>query len=264
MAPVLFVSHGAASLTTRPGDELDLALRGAAAVLAAARATVVVSAHDVRDAVTIGVAPRIAMWNDHPAGAGLSWEARGAADVAERLGDALAKADIAPRRGAPRLDHGAWVPLRALDPEGARPIVTLSLHRSLDPALHVRLGGALRALRDEGVAVLASGGLTHNQREFRRAYFAGGREAEAAAPSRHFASAMLTAAAAAGRRRTAALLGATDHPDFAWCHPSTDHWLPLLVAIGAAEEEPGVVLHQGFQHSLSTAMLGFGTAGPRR
>jgi hypothetical protein len=58
----------------------------------------------------------------------------------------------------------------------------------------------------------------------------------------------------------AALLRAGEHPDFAWCHPTPDHWLPTLIATAAAPDEPGVVLHRGFQHSLSTALLGFGRA----
>lgn len=260
-APVLLVSHGAATLTTRPGDPLDLALRASGSLLADARAVVVVSAHDVRPDVTVGVAPRIALEHDHPASRGLAWEAPGAHDVAERLMDVLYAREIKGALGAPHLDHGAWVPLRALDPEGGRPVVTLSLHVSFEPALHVALGRALAALRDEGVAVLASGGLTHNQQEFRRSWFAGGDEGAAAPPSARFEAWATSALAACGPARTEALLAAPAHPDFAWSHPSLDHWLPTLVAVGAAEHEEGDALHRGFQHSLATAMLGFGVRG---
>jgi 4,5-DOPA dioxygenase extradiol len=263
-APVLLVSHGAATLTTRAGDPLDLAMRSAATLLVGARAVVVVSAHDVREEITVGVAPRIALEHDHPAARGLAWEAPGALDAAGRLMDELLAHGIPRRLGPPRLDHGAWVPLRALDPAGARPVVTLSLHASFEPELHVEVGRAIAALRREGVAVLASGGLTHNQEEFRLGWFAGGEVAAAVPPSARFEAWAASALATGGAARTEALLAASAHPDFAWCHPSFDHWLPTLVAVGAAEDEDGELLHRGFQHSLATAMIGFGCAPPEQ
>jgi 4,5-DOPA dioxygenase extradiol len=257
-APALFVSHGAATLTTRAGDPLDLALRSAGSTLGSARAWVVVSAHDVRVETTIGVAPTLAMWNDHPAARGLAWQARGAMDVADALARLLSSAGIEARAGEPLLDHGAWVPLRALDPAATRPVVTLSLHEGLDPGFHSRLGRALTALRDDGVALLASGGLTHNQQEFRRGYLAGEHEATVAEPSARFDAWARAVLSTPGPARSEALLRASAHRDFAWCHPTLEHWLPLLVAAGSADGEPGVVLHRGYQHSLSTALVGFG------
>jgi 4,5-DOPA dioxygenase extradiol len=260
-APVLYVSHGAATFSTRSGDPLNVALRRASSWLSGAQAVVVVSAHDVRRTVTIGAAPRISMWHDHPAAAGLSWSAPGALHVVERLSAALRTADIAHEHGAAMLDHGAWVPLCALDPEGARSIVTVSLQANMDVALHLRLGQALGTLRAHGALILCSGGLTHNQDEFRRRYFAdaGAVSARVAPPSERFASAMLGAMTMEGPARNDAVMRAPLHPDFRFCHPTLDHWLPTLVAVGAAGTDEGVLLHEGFQYSLSTALVGFGT-----
>lgn len=55
------------------------------------------------------------------------------------------------------------------------------------------------------------------------------------------------------------MLDAAAHPDFARAHPTLDHWLPALIAAGAADGEPGRAWHQGFQRSLSTAMVVFGS-----
>jgi 4,5-DOPA dioxygenase extradiol len=268
-APVLYVSHGAATFSTQAGDPLNAALLRTSSWLTGVQAIVVVSAHDVRRATTLGVAQTISMWHDHPAASGLSWSAPGAVNLVERIATLFDRAGVSHEQGAPLLDHGAWVPLRALDPNGIRPIVTVSLRSDMDPAFHVALGQALGALRSEGVLILCSGGLTHNQAEFRRSYFAhtGGAsgsqghavaEAAVALPSQRFARAMLNELTKIGPERTTALLRAPAHPDFRFCHPTLDHWLPVLVAAGAAGADPGVVLHQGFQYSLSTAMVGFG------
>lgn len=258
IAPVLLVSHGAATLTTRAGGPSDVALREAARWLEGSRALIVLSAHDVREEVTVGVAPTISMWRDHPAADGLAWQTRGDADLATSVRARLAEAGIAHRRGAPRLDHGAWVPLRALDPAGARPLVTLSLHAGFDPAFHEALGAALRPLRADGVAVLCSGGITHDQSEFRRGYFAREAPATAVASSARFEAWALAAFVSPEPARSELLRDAERHPDFRECHPTLDHWLPSRVALGAAGEDHGLVLHRGFQHSLSTAMVGFG------
>lgn len=257
-APVVLVSHGAASLTVREEDPTGAALRGAGVALSRSRAVFVLSAHDEREVLTVGDAPQVVLWADHPAAAGLVWSAPGDSALADALLERLGRAGITAERGVPRLDHGAWVPLRALDPAGRRPVVTLSLDPSLDPARHVQIGRALAPLRQEGVALVASGGVTHNQAEFRRGWFAGAPVETAVAPSARFEAWAIGILEGAGPDRTRALLAAAEHPDFAWSHPSMDHWLPTLVAVGAAEEEPGIVLHRGFQHSLATALLRFG------
>ena len=70
--PVVFVSHGAATVTMDPAEksfskfrEIRSALQGVTS-----KAIVLVSAHDVRPQFTVASAPRMEMLQDHPAGAG--------------------------------------------------------------------------------------------------------------------------------------------------------------------------------------------------
>ena len=257
-APVLLVSHGAATLTTRDDDPTGQALRRAASWLADARAAVVVSAHDTRARCTVGGAARVAMWADHPAAAGLVWSAPGDLALAQTLLDHLRGRGVDAVAGAPQLDHGAWVPLRALDPDGRRPVVTLSLRDDLDPAAHLELGRSLEALRDDGVAIVASGGLTHSQAEFRRGWSSGEPHGATTAWSERFEAHVLALLHEPAPERARGLLDAPAHADFARAHPTLDHWLPVLVAVGAAGRDVATVLHRGFQHALSTALVAFG------
>src|SRR5674476_1667305 len=52
------------------------------------------------------------------------------------------------------LDHGTWSVLRHLYPGADIPVVQLSIDRRQTAEVHLRLGTALRTLRDEGVLVL--------------------------------------------------------------------------------------------------------------
>jgi 4,5-DOPA dioxygenase extradiol len=196
--------------------------------------------------------------DDHPAAAGLEWRAPGDPTLADALLRQLRAVGVDAVAGSPRLDHGAWVPLRALDAAGRRPVVTLSLAAGLDADAHLALGQALAPLRDDAVAVVASGGVTHNQNEFRRAWFAGAPLDAVTAWSGRFEAWALDALAEPEPARAARLLGARAHADFALAHPTIEHWLPALVAAGAARGDAARVLHRGFQHSLSTALVAFG------
>jgi 4,5-DOPA dioxygenase extradiol len=259
--PVLFVSHGAASLTMDRAQPMHHRLLKLGAVVRAwrPRSVLVISAHDVRAAFTVASAPVISMIADHPAAAGRRWSASGASALAHDAKAALADAGLEVSEGVPELDHGAWVPLSLLFPQGQVPIATLSLRSSFDPRQHLRAGAALAPLRVQGVLILASGGLTHNQRVFREGYLSGASADEQVQPfSERFDAWVLAQLARPPAARIASVLDAQSHPDFAQAHPSLDHWLPLVVALGAAGESVSRALISGFQHSLSMRAVSFG------
>ena len=59
-------------------------------------------------------------------------------------------------------DHGVFVPLKLLFPEAQVPVVPISLHAGLDPALHIALGRAIKPLRAQNVMIVGSGMTFHN------------------------------------------------------------------------------------------------------
>jgi len=161
----------------------------------------------------------------------LSWTAPGAPWLAARGSALLAEAGLPSSVDAERgFDHGVFVPLKVMFPEAEVPVVQMSLHASLDPALHLAAGRALAPLRAEGVLVVGSGMSFHNLRAMGDPRVAG--------PSAEF-DGWLTEASQAGPDERADLLGHWAEAPFArLCHPREEHLLPLMVAAGASAE-PG-------------------------
>jgi len=242
--PTVFLSHGSPMLAIEEGPAVAV-WRELARTIPAPRAILMVSAHwgTLQPALTGSPAPATI----HDFGGfpdplyHIDYPAEGAPWLAERTATLLAQAGmpvtINPTRG---LDHGAWVPLRAMYPDAAIPVVQLSLQPRLDAQHHYRLGQALSALCEEGVLIVASGSLTHNLWDL----IPGANEEDARVPGyvRTFQEWM------AGR------LGQQDAEGaFAWstapggrrAHPSDEHLLPLFVAWGAATDTPPARLHAG-------------------
>lgn len=254
-APALFVSHGSPMFALEPGL-LGAALSRIGRQLDGVSAILVVSPHWSTRGVRVTASPTPATIHDFggfPAPLyALGYPARGAPALAERLVARLAAAGfdaaVDPARG---LDHGAWVPLRHLRPEADLPVVQVSLPHDVDPAGALRLGEALAPLRDEGVLVVGSGSLTHNLYEFRQ-------PVDDPAYARRFAD---WVAEAVARRDVAALVDYRARaPHAERAHPTEEHYLPLLVALGASDaDDVRELVAGGMTHQvLSMDSFGFG------
>ncbi|WP_159791552.1 DODA-type extradiol aromatic ring-opening family dioxygenase [Croceibacterium salegens] len=177
----------------------------------------------------------------------IQWPAPGAPWLAERTESLLSEAGLPTARETLRgFDHGVFVPLAVAWPEANVPVVQLSLHHSLDPALHLAAGRALAPLRDEGVLVLGSGMSFHNL----RAYGNPG----VTAPAAEFDRWLVDAAAHGGGGRSDLLSHWQQAPYAQLCHPRSEHLLPMMVAAGASEE-PGT--HDFGEEVLAAAVSGF-------
>ena len=152
-----------------------------------------------------------------------------------------------PSRG---LDHGAWVPLKIMYPDGDIPVLQMSMPTH-DPAKLMAIGERLRPLRDEGVLIIGSGFLTHGLpylKEFRI-------EAEAPGWSTDFDAWAGEALARGDVDELAAY--AKRAPGMPYAHPTVEHYTPLFVTLGAATtpDEPGIQVIDGFWMGLSKRSL---------
>ena len=153
------------------------------------------------------------------------------------------------------LDHGTWTVLHHLRPAADIPVVQLSLDERLPPAAHGELGRALSSLRDEGVLILGSGNLTHNLRYAMTRYFAG----DVATPD--WAATFDSEVTRALEQHDGDFLARVVTTDAGrLSHPTLDHYLPLLYAMGAADARDRVSFPiSGFElGSLSMRSVLFG------
>ncbi|CAD5201016.1 DODA-type extradiol aromatic ring-opening family dioxygenase [Pseudomonas sp. FEN] len=231
--PLLFVSHGAPTFAIDPGlAGQHLAELGRE--LSRPDAIVVLSPHWMTRGevcVTAIAAPEtLHDFGGFPEALyQLRYPAPGAPALAAHIVDLLRNAGWKSRLDARRgLDHGAWVPLLHLVPTADVPVVQVSMPASLDTHQAWKLGQALKPLRDMKVLIVASGGLTHNLYEFRGAVCHGADYVKAFA-------AWTAQTLQAGN--TDFLLDYKRHaPSAERAHPTDEHFLPLLIALGAAGE----------------------------
>ena len=243
--PVLFVSHGAPTFALEPG-ELGPRLTAVGDALPRPRAVLVVSPHWMTRGLSVATTVRPQTVHDfggfpRPLYA-IQYPAPGAPQLAQRTIDVLraagwpAEADV--RQG---LDHGAWVPVRFLYPDADVPVFQVSLPAAATPQQAYALGQALQPLRDEGVLVVGSGSLTHNLSEFR--LHAHGDTQSAEPYALEFAAWIRQAVEARDDTRLVDALAIAPHARRA--HPTPEHFLPLLVAAGAASGDGDVQTLEG-------------------
>jgi aromatic ring-opening dioxygenase catalytic subunit (LigB family) len=240
--PSLYIPHGGGPCFFMPDPRgtwrgMEAYLKGLAASLPERpKAILIISGHwEERAFAFTGAAEHPGLIFDYygfpPETYQLTWPAPGAPWLAERGRELIEAAGlptaIDPTRG---FDHGVFIPLKVAFPDAEIPVVQMSLHASLDPALHVAAGRALAPLRDEGVLVLGSGMSFHNLRAYG--------DPRAEMPSQAFDAWLGEAAALPLAPRAEALAHWADAPYARFCHPREEHLLPLMVAGGAAEN-PG-------------------------
>ena len=227
--PAVFLSHGAPTLAVEESGETR-AWAQLAAELPRPREILAVSAHWDTDTPMVSTASQPATIHDfHGFPAELyaqRYPAPGAPALAARVVKLLGAAGLACGTDAARgLDHGAWVPLKWMYPAADIAVTQLSVQSRRGAKHHHELGKALAALRDEGVLILASGGIVHNLREIQW------QAREPVAWAKSFNDWM------AARVQSGAIDELLDYrasaPDAVRSHPTDEHLEPFFVALGA-------------------------------
>lgn len=246
--PALFVSHGAPPTLDDPewlGD-----LFAWAQSFPKPRGIVVVSAHwenaPLAIAATEAAAPLYYDFGGfHPRYYTLQYATPDAGALAARVVGTLASTTPMHQYVDRGLDHGAFIPLMAMYPAADVPVVQLSMP-SLDPEALLKLGTRLRALREEGILVIGSGFMTHSFAVMRNPGLVG-----------HNVEFDAWADDALRRGDVDALVDfQVKGPGARIAHPTADHFVPLLLAVGAGSRpESAVTAFERIRFGNSTRSL---------
>jgi len=148
------------------------------------------------------------------------------------------------------LDHGAWTILAMAYPAADIPVIGLSLPIYEQMSDYFALGKKLSGLRESGVLILGSGSATHNLGEL---------SFDGITPV--WASVFTLALQQAIEQKDYTSLSDiyTSLPHAKHAHPTSEHYLPLLVALGAAENEKTQLIHDSYDFgSLNNSSWLFG------
>ncbi|MEU1617537.1 class III extradiol ring-cleavage dioxygenase [Streptomyces sp. NPDC005722] len=251
--PALYLSHGAPPLADDPVWPGELAAWSAG--LPRPTAILMVSAHWEEAPLALGATTTVPLvydfWGFPRHYYEVQYAAPGAPALAESVRKLLRTAgtpvqDI-PDRG---LDHGAYVPLVEMYPDAGIPVLQVSMP-TLDPQRLMDIGRRLAPLRDEGVLIVGSGFFTHNLAALRHSGGVPGWSAEFddwghRALDAHDVDALLDFEHKSPAGRLA--------------HPRTEHFAPLFVTMGAAEDDLGDQrsVIDGFWMGLAKRSVQFG------
>lgn len=257
-APAVFVSHGAPTVVIEKGPYQER-LATAGQSMGGAKAIVVVSAHWQRGVpVRVSRQERTQLIYDFggfpEAMYRLTYPAPGAPKLADDIVSRLGDSEIPARVEDRGLDHGAWVPLRLMYPDARTPVLQVSLPAGIAPKGLFALGRALRPLREQGVLILGSGGVVHNLRMLSWSAQHG-----PAVPWARAFDEWVQARLSAGDHE--GLFEYEKAPHAGYAVPTTEHFDPLLVTLGAAyDAERAQLLHEGFEYG-TLSMRTFAFAG---
>lgn len=250
MLPSLFISHGGPDIVIDDSAAREF-LTGYGKALGKPRAIVIASAHfgTTRPAVVGDSQP--SMIYDFAGFPAELYEkvypAPGDPVTAIKVAGLLEAAGFAPVIAKERgFDHGTWAPLMLLYPDADIPVVQLSIQPQRDPAHHLAVGRALKALREEDMLVIGSGSATHDLHE----YFRGGHAKDA--PPLDWVTAFnewlhdkIEAGAVDDLVNYRSLA-----PYAVENHPTDEHLLPLYIPLGAANDRKGKRVHASYLNGV--------------
>ena len=253
--PSLYISHGAPPLFDDPRWIAQLAHWSAG--LPKPRAILIVSAHwesaPMMLSATGSSTPLVYDFGGFAARYfSMTYATPDASWLADRVRRLMPTTEPVHVHASRGLDHGAWVPLKVMEPGADVPVLQLSMPTH-DPERLLRLGERLRPLRDEGVLIIGSGYMTHGLPFLSYENMALNRVPGWSQEFDDWAAASLAQGA------VDALADYHRAPGMPQAHPTVEHYTPLFVALGAATDPAAVprTVIDGFQMGLAKRSLEF-------
>lgn len=148
-------------------------------------------------------------------------------------------------------DHGVFIPLMLMYPEGSIPTVQISLIKGLDSEKHVEMGKALKPLLSENILIIGSGFSFHNMNAF--TWNTDNIEDQ---KNDLFQNEIITICTSTDTVFSTDKLKKWENlPNSRYCHPREEHLLPLHVCYGISESVGKVIFDDYILGKRSVAIL---------
>lgn len=241
--PVLFLGHGS-PMNVISDNEWTKSVSGLGRSMTKPEGIVVISAHWLTDGLKIHYSPKPPTIHDFrgfPKELNrIQYSAPSQKELAQKLKALLPEAEVTDDWG---FDHGTWGVLHFLRPQADIPVIPLSLNARSTTKQFVELGQRLRELRKEKILILGSGNLVHNLYEIDFS-----NESEVFPWARDF-DLMVKDLTEKGDLQGILDLPAQKKSEFLKSHPTSEHWAPYLVCLGAASDISEVSwVYEGLQN----------------
>ncbi|KRX07793.1 Extradiol ring-cleavage dioxygenase, class III enzyme, subunit B [Pseudocohnilembus persalinus] len=264
--PVLYISHGGPTTSFRDYSLMDKnivdnycdALEDFGKQIRQNKQLkniIIVSAHHEakKFSITQGNSPQ--MIHDHGFNQIFNFvtKSKGNQNLSDKLYDDLKKEGLDVQKDNNwGFDHGVWSVTKLIDPEGIIPVVSISMSQNWNAEEHIKLGQILGKYRNENL-VIGSGSVSHNLREM-FSQFRSGLESKYAKDFKNFNNKIVEYLEnKQGTERNQAVVSLLKEKIYKINHPTNDHFFPIFVAVGAANESKGKCLvydELGFSTSI--------------
>lgn len=253
MLPSCFISHGPPDRVLHPSLARDFLL-GFPKLIEKPKGIFVVSAHWETEGLHLSRAGELDTIHDFygfaPELYRQKYPAKQTEALSQLVAEKLGKQNISFAWKTRGLDHGAWSVLALAYPDTDIPVISMSLPNYQDAHEYIELGKSISALRDQDILIMGSGSATHNLRELSM-------QNRVPEWAKEFISWLQEKVEQNDYDSLVNLYKAAPHARRA--HPTFEHYAPLLVAMGAAYQQPSKLIHDSTElGSLNNSSWLFG------
>lgn len=231
--PILFVGHGNPMLAIQESS-FSKSLNEITQKFPKPKSILVISAHWESDQTEVLLDNNPKTIHDFYGFPNELYEQRYPCLGAEKLAQNLINQKLAQASTEWGLDHGAWSVLKHLYPSADVAVTQLSLNRKLAFQQHYEMGKKLNELREHDVLIIGSGNLVHNLRKLSWNSPNQGNDTSISFDQ------MVWKKIINQSHDDLINIKETHLDNFKLCHPSDEHYLPLLYCLGAAQKDDQV------------------------
>jgi 4,5-DOPA dioxygenase extradiol len=235
MLPTLFISHGSPMILVDDSKSHHF-LKNIAKEYKQPKQIIVISAHNTTKELSISYSENPSLiydfYNFPRELYEMEYSVKNDLSFCDKVINLYQKNGIKISKDTRGYDHGVWVPLKLMYPNANIPVVSLSLPLLSSVDELIKIGDTLKSLRDDTL-IVASGSLTHNLRDI---------DFGATSPKTYAKEFREYVVAKIANGDIDSIKEYKSIPHFAKNHPTNEHFLPLLVAMGASSDRVGEVM----------------------